>query len=63
MAKVVEAGQAWEMYSPRERRWLQMVVAKKDDHEIVLRYQGTLELLWIQPEELLNTERFRLVVD
>jgi hypothetical protein len=41
-------GQRWEMYSPRERRWVPVVVAKIEDGRVRLRYQGLVEFVSVE---------------
>lgn len=59
-----DVGQVWETYSPNERRWVKVIVAKVDGDQITLRYEGTLELFTVSIDELENNpERFRVAVD
>jgi hypothetical protein len=55
----IEPGQAWEMYSAKERRWVRVVVAKVAPSFVTLRYQGLFEFVTVDLTEMENAERFR----
>jgi hypothetical protein len=59
-----EIGSVWEVYSPHEGRWVRVVVAKVDNDQVALRYEGTLELLTVDLGDLQNSpDRFRVPSD
>ena len=59
-----EIGSAWEVYSPHENRWVRVVVAKVDDGQVTMRYEGTLELFTVDISDLQDSpERFRVCAD
>jgi hypothetical protein len=55
----IEPGQLWEMYSAREKRWVQVVVVKVDDGGVTLRYRGFLEFFKVDPLNMHKPELFR----
>jgi len=60
----VEQGQVWEMYSATEHRWVRVVVAKIEDGNAILRYEGFLELTTVDVEDMQNKpELFRLTIE
>jgi hypothetical protein len=60
----VQQGQAWEMYSTAEGRWIPVIVVKLEDEDVILRYVGVLEFLTVKAEEMYNDpKRFRLTSD
>jgi hypothetical protein len=50
----IELGQAWEMYSAKERRWVRVVVAKVDDDRVTLRPQGIIEFFTVELLDIQN---------
>ena len=60
----VALGQVWEVFSDRENRWVRAVIAKQEDGQVTLRYEGTLELFTVNIEDLQNdSKRFRLAIE
>lgn len=58
----IALGQVWEIYSDRERRWVRAVIAKQEDEQVTLRYEGSLELITVNAEDLHNdSAHFRVV--
>ena len=55
----IEPGQAWEMWSGKERRWVRVVVTRLQDDRVTLRHQGVLEFVTVDLAEMDNAERFR----
>jgi len=55
----IEPGQLWEMYSAREKRWVQVVVVKVDDGGVKLRYRGFLEFFTVDLLDMHKPELFR----
>lgn len=55
----IEPGQAWEMYSAKERRWVRVFVAKVTHNFVTLRYQGVFDFFTVDLAEMQNAERFR----
>jgi len=56
----IEAGQVWEVYSARDKRWERAVVTKVDGARATLRYEGLLEFLTIDLSEMQsNPELYR----
>lgn len=56
----IEAGQVWEVYSARDKRWERAVVTKVDGAQATLRYEGLLEFLTLDLSELQsNPELYR----
>ena len=57
----IEQGQVWEVYSRHENRWVRAVVFKMEDGHVVLRYEGTLEFVTVDIDDLQGRpELFRL---
>jgi hypothetical protein len=56
----IEPGQAWEMYSAKERRWVRVVVTRLQDDRVTLRYQGIFEFTTVDLSEMQDANRFRL---
>ena len=50
----IEPGQTWEMYSRPEGRWVRVIVAKVAGGGVLLRYEGTLEFLTVELEDMLT---------
>ena len=48
----IRVGEAWDVYSERDREWVPAVVAKVEDGHATLRYEGTLEFLTVPAEDL-----------
>jgi len=48
----IEPGQVWEVYSRPERRWVPAVVFKMEDGHAVLRYEGTLEFVTVDIDDM-----------
>jgi len=56
----IEAGQVWEVYSARDKRWERAVVTKVDGARATLRYEGLLEFLTVDLSEMQsNPEHYR----
>jgi hypothetical protein len=56
-------GQVWEVYSPQQNQWSRVIVAKIQDQEVILRYDGTLELLRVTLDDMQDKERFHLAAE
>jgi hypothetical protein len=52
-------GQTWELCSPGEDRWVQVVVTNVEDGRVTLRYQDAFEFITLDVVELQNPKRFR----
>jgi hypothetical protein len=48
----VEPGQVWEVYLTRESRWTRVFVIKVEDDRATLRYEGVLEFLTVDINDL-----------
>lgn len=55
----IAPGQAWEMYSARERRWVRVVVTRVTHGFVTLRYLGVFEFVTVDLAEMQNAKRFR----
>ena len=55
----IKPGQAWEMYSAKERRWVRVIVTRLQDDRVTLRHQGVFEFITVDMAEMQNAERFR----
>jgi len=58
---IIELGQPWEMYehSPGVKRWVQVVVAKIEGDQVILRLRGLTELVRVERADLQDSKRFR----
>ena len=50
----MEQDQVWEMYSRPERRWVRVIVMKIEDGRVALRYEGLVELITVELEDMLT---------
>jgi hypothetical protein len=56
----IEPGQIWEMYSHPENRWVRVIVTKIEDGRVTLRYEGLVEFITVELEDMqTKTEVFR----
>jgi hypothetical protein len=55
----LEPGQAWEKFSPQENRWVRVIATAIEDRRVTLRYEGMLELVTVDADEMNNPDLFR----
>ena len=48
----IEPGQTWEMYSRAENRWVSVIVTKIEDGRVTLRYEGLVEFIRVELEDM-----------
>ena len=48
----IEPGQTWQMYSRAENRWVRVIVTKIDDGRVTLRYEGLVEFIRVELDEM-----------
>ena len=48
----IEPGQTWQMYSRAENRWVSVIVTKIEDGRVTLRYEGLVEFIRVELEDM-----------
>ena len=53
----IEPGQGWEVYSSDKDQWIRAIVTKIDDSQATLRYEGVLEFVKVDIDEMQDKSR------